>query len=264
MSHVQRSTIDNDIHALLSRDPLRHIMTLKVLSLYPSDAETKLLTSDSGWALRTLLPGSVSRYDRVAYPDEQFLLAIDGNDTELKRQLLQRSPQVPMILKTYDRELEQFARSHLAAEPVTSFLSFTTSASGYYKPDSSSDIKQSWELSDEVLDLFAGNGYELSELKTYIADGGCWFGLQKDGRIRSICLVYPNYEHIWEIAGVYTPVPERRNGYAKRVVTAGLRYLLSQDRIPRYAVKADNLPSIQLATELGLVEALRIKHLRIN
>ena len=92
--------MNHHIHELLRSDPFRHIMTLKVLSLYPSDVKTELLERDSGWALRTLLPVSVSRYDRVAYPDEQQLLAIDGDDRDLKRQLLETTPRVPTVLKT--------------------------------------------------------------------------------------------------------------------------------------------------------------------
>jgi predicted GNAT family acetyltransferase len=61
---------------------------------------------------------------------------------------------------------------------------------------------------------------------------------------------------------VVTSVEHRGRGLAARVVRTALKELQRRALIPCYQVSEDNLPSIRLATSIGLREFLRISHYR--
>lgn len=85
------------------------------------------------------------------------------------------------------------------------------------------------------------NGYSPEEVTGYISRGARWFGIARTGELISACLVFPNYERIWEIGGVFTHPAFLGQGYAKSVVLAALEYLLLNGHRPRYQFREDNI-----------------------
>jgi len=101
------------------------------------------------------------------------------------------------------------------------------------------------------------------ELDDAFQHGARAFAVRRQGRVTSACFVYPNFETIWEVAGVFTQPEYRGQGHAKSVVSAALRYLATANRQARYQTTADNTASLRLASSLGLEEFLRVAHVAI-
>ncbi len=243
----------------LSADRLRHIVTLKMLHLYGDQVQVVPLEDASGWALMTLLPTQISDFDRHTYPTTELVVLIDGSSIKNKIELLQGLPDAPLVVKTYDEPIKLYLRSQFQAEPALSFISFTATGA---PPQVSTPIEviESTTPDDEATRLFSYNGYEPAELARYFADGARWFGIREGGRLISVCLVYRNFETVWEIAGVYTEPDRRAQGHARNVVRAALAHLLASGLIPRYVVRFDNTASIRVAEAVALKEFLRVDH----
>jgi len=73
-------------------------------------------------------------------------------------------------------------------------------------------------------------------------------------------MAYPNFDLVWEVAGVHTHDRARRKGYARRVVRTALWHILREGHIPRYHVEGVNHASIHLAEGLGLQPCLHFTH----
>ena len=78
--------------------------------------------------------------------------------------------------------------------------------------------------------------------------------IEQDGRIVSACVSARENESCGE-AWVYTDENHRHQGFARKVVGAWAKDLLSAGRVPFYSHKVENLASAELAKRLGLVPA---------
>lgn len=253
----------SEILRLLDDDPFRHIMTLKSLVAYPETAETRLLKDHAGWALLTLLPTSESAYDRNEYPDTDYIVTLDGDDAGKKGELLKTLPPACMIVKSYEPQTVAVLTGSYGARQCKSFISFTD-IDAASQVSGGEGVEESTDFDEEVLALFARNGYEAEEVKGYEAQGARWFGVRSGSRLAAACMVFPNYEDIWEVGGLHTRDEWRRQGYGLRVVLAALAYIRSSGLRPRYVVQSSNLPSIALAGKCSLTEVLNVRHLRLE
>jgi len=159
--------------ALLRDDPLRHIVTLKMLTAYGDAMKLHFAEDASGWALVSELPLGVFPYDAVTYGDQGTVVLVDGTSDSLKRRALQRLRSGPLVVKTYDPAVQRYARDTMRAEHRATFLSFTTQTP--FSADSS--VTSSAQLSKEAAKLFGSNGYTERELSHAFASGAHWFGL---------------------------------------------------------------------------------------
>ena len=117
--------------------------------------------------------------------------------------------------------------------------------------------------SDSVLRLFESQGHPRDWLLPLMASGRAFACvLELDGEPRSACLAFENHRQIWEVGGVVTPTPHRGQGFAARVVRTALAELQRRKLVARYQVNEDNLPSIRLATSVGLRQFLQLTHFR--
>jgi GNAT superfamily N-acetyltransferase len=249
--------------ALLRSDPLRHIVTLKMIHVGGAAIECRLREDKDGWGLLSLFSTRVFEYDQQTYPDRDWVALIDGTSALAKSKLLDELPRGALVVKTYDPAIKEFlVRAHLAA-PVRSFVSFT-SPPGSPRRSPAPAIVESAKLEPAVAAMFAANGYVDIELARHFADGARWFGIAQAGRVVSACFVFRNFETVWEIGGVFTQPDRRRQGLARQVVAAALDYLHQSRRLPRYQVRTDNLASIDLAKAAGLTEFLRMDHYLVD
>ena len=117
--------------------------------------------------------------------------------------------------------------------------------------------------SDRVHRLFESQGHPRDWLLPLMASGRAFACvLELDGEPRSACLAFENHRQIWEVGGVVTPLPHRGQGFATRVVRTALAELHRRKLVARYQVNEDNLPSIRLATSVGLRQFLQLTHFR--
>jgi hypothetical protein len=234
-----------------------------MITNYSDSMTVDLLEKNQKWALLSLLPAEVSEWDRKKYPTAKFIAFLDGNDLGLKRRLWREMPTVETVFKTSDPALKETLKHAPGASKIDSFLSFTGRViSGIGSPDA--EVIQSDRLTPQVEELIKENGYETEELHRCFANGAEWFGVGNNDRIVSVCFACQNYGSVWEIAGVYTSPLFRKLGLARRVVLASLHRLQSRGCIPRYQVRWNNGPSIQLALSIGLEEFLRVDHFLIG
>jgi hypothetical protein len=248
---------------LLESDTLRNIVTLKMINNYPGSIKMDLLERKQKWALLSLLPTDVSEWDRKRYPNTRHVALLDGNDLGCKRHLWKDMPKAKVVLKTGDPELKEMLQRTRGVSRVDSFVSFTKRTDSAVAAQDAF-IVQSDRLMPQVEGLIKENGYETEELQRYFSNGAVWFGVKNGEQIVSVCFICQNYGSVWEVAGVYTLPLFRKLGFARRSVVASIDHILSRSLIPRYQVRWNNGPSIQLALSIGLEEFLRLDHYLIG
>lgn len=243
----------------LRQDALRHIVVLKLLSSYPQHAKLQLREEGPAWALSAAFPVGVSDYDTRTYPSAKLMVVIDGNSVSMMQGLLADVPRAELVLKTRHDAVARAATQYGGALQRT-FISFSGGPHAMPVP---ADVTDGTVLDADLADTFARFGNDVSFLDNALRHGARWFASRCGNDVRSACFVYQNFESIWEIAGVLTQPEWRRQGLARRVVSAGLQHLLRERQQARYQVDAENHGSVALARSLGLSEFLRIEHILI-
>jgi GNAT superfamily N-acetyltransferase len=256
---------------LLAGDPLRHIVSLKMLARLHDDADVRLIECAAGWGVRLLFPGSAFEYDARHYGPDCDIAIVEGNSEAPQLALLDELPSSSVVLKAHDPAVIRRAQA-FGARPVAAFCSFTVPggcADPCWPSAAAPEVaeigcRSSHELSAQTRALFEQNGYERAELERYFADGARWFAVDGGGSAIAACFVFRNFGPVWEIAGVHTDARHRRQGLATRVVNAAVQHLLATGARPRYQTAVSNQASLELARNVGLVEFLRMEHLRLE
>ncbi|AFM11982.1 GNAT family N-acetyltransferase [Turneriella parva] len=250
------------IHCL-SSDVFAHLMTLKMLTLFPQACVTTTYREGDSWSCLTLLDISASGWDSQKYPNQESVVFLDGNNEQFLKIAFENAPKKNVIFKVHD----SFSRSQVAQLPgieqTYSFLSYSTSAIPKKSLQSVSRVQVCAELTAEAIDGFEQNAYTQEELQYHFQNGARWLRLDVGGACVSQCLVFQNFNLVWEIGGVFTPPALRRKGYAKKVVNAAIRYLRLRNRLPRYQFEAANQGSRALAESVGLNHVLTVDHFKI-
>ncbi len=247
------------IQVALEQDPLQNLVTLKMLHLYAPHVHCHLKHDEQGWATLALLPIAHSEWDRSMYPQCTHVVLINGTSPSAKRKFFPLFPKTPFVLKIADDALQASLLTLGKATKAATFRSFTASSSiALHAPDS--EVQVAATPTEAALQMFQSNGYSPEELVRHFQSGAVWFGLHRDGELASGCFIFQNYERIWEIAGVFTQPPFRRQHFAQKVVGAALHHLAASTLIPRYQCRADNGASLGLAKSCNLVEFLQMDH----
>jgi GNAT superfamily N-acetyltransferase len=241
----------------LRQDVLRHIVALKMLSSHPEPARLRFLEQGPAWALRAAFPNSGSAYDARNYPGAQFVVLIDGNSVSLMQGLLDDLPGAELVLKTSHPAIARRAVELGGGRLERAFLSFTA---GQSLPPAAAQVTDGAALDPELAAAFDHFGGDRNSLERCFQEGARWFALRRGRDVHSACVVYQNFDTVWEVARLFTQPEWRRQGLARCVVGAALRYLLIGQRQPRYQVDSANLASVELARSLGLAEFLRMEH----
>jgi GNAT superfamily N-acetyltransferase len=199
------------------------------------------------------------------------VVLVNGSSDAAKLALLGELPPDGCVLKTGDEVVQRFAREHLGVEPVRSFSSFTCSGgNGSSRTGNAGEqnaepvIVEGGVLDAAVRVLFAQTIYEEAELERYFAAGARWFGCHAGERLVSGCFVFENFGAVWEVAGVFTEAPWRRQRLGSHVVRAAVRHLVERGLQPRYQVETSNVASVELARRLGLREFIVVEHFLIG
>ncbi len=242
----------------LNKDVLKHLSTLKYLSLYREYADIRLIEDSGDWAVLSAFPTGILSYDTATYPRAKKALFLNGTSEKLKHDLLASLKPDSYILRlNEDLDLSRY-NVNFKISTGNTYLSYTCLA--FDQAPGEIAIQPNPEIIPEAIDMFGRNGYTPDDLALYFSRGAQWFGLPVNGRLASACFVSQNYKNIWEIAGVHTVTSERRFGYAALVVRSALAYLLGRGLVPRYEAELKNLASHNLARHLNMKEFLTIRH----
>ncbi|WP_282942342.1 GNAT family N-acetyltransferase [Paenibacillus sp. RC67] len=244
----------------LSGHVLENITLLKMLEAYGDQMDCKLVEQGREWAVLLCLPASCSSYDRAVYPEAKSIVFVGGTDTTAILELLNRlTIQKPVIFKTQKEEYRQVIESKYQVEKIRSF--YTYSCLERIPEPEISEIVEEDVVNENLIPLWSNNGYDSQELRKMFEQGARSYTLYEAGEPVSTCLTFHNYGPVWEIGAVNTRDDHRGKGYAKKIVTAAVNYLLVRKFLPRYQVLESNWPSIKVAESLGLTRVVTLEHL---
>jgi ribosomal protein S18 acetylase RimI-like enzyme len=246
----------------LERQPLRNIVLLKYIDAFREHVSVTQVCDGPDTATLILLDTTASLYDRETYPQAAFAVLISSDHPRLTRRLLDSVPAhgrvVFKLASDGDRDV---VAGRFPISRATSFLSFTSDERATFAADG--EISVSTSASDRMLDLLECQGHPRDWLLPLLASGRAFVcALEHDGEPRSVCIAFENHRQIWEVGGVVTPAQHRGRGFAARVVRTTLAELQRRKLVARYQVNEDNLPSIRLATSVGLRQFLQLTHFR--
>jgi RimJ/RimL family protein N-acetyltransferase len=247
----------DEVVAYLKTDPFKYIVHLKMIEAYREHIVWHVEQAGDQTGVMLLLPTKVNPFDAKTYPTSDWVVLLAASDPAVVDRLVQHlSHQNTMIFKLVDDLSKAAVFKVFSANRMTAFVSYTTRA-GVFRPDP--DVVVAPELDERLLPCYQANGYTLPELTHFFNQGALSFSLYAQEPLAT-CLVFKNYERIWEIGGVYTAPAHRRQGLAKKVVTTAIHTLLSQGKIPRYQVVETNVASLELAENLGLERFVTTEH----
>jgi RimJ/RimL family protein N-acetyltransferase len=244
--------------ALLQKNPFQNLATLKHITLYNEHLDLDVEQNGDDWLVIAKFPSKLLAHDALLYPHSKWTLFISNSDSKLKFNYRNYLPDDNCVIKTYDNEIEKDIEKHFKTKKCRSLLSYSTDKSTTFEND---DIFISGELTEEITALFTP--YSLQELNSYFKAGGKWFGIKEKNNVVSGCFIFPNFNNIWEIAGVFTLPDFRRNGYAMAIVAKALDDILSLGNVPRYQVVSTNEASINLTQKIGMELRLTLDHFEI-
>lgn len=252
----------NEAVARLEREPLRNVVLLKHIEAFREHVSVVHVSTGQTAATLVLLDTSASAYDRETYPEAAFAAIISSDAPDLTRRLIGSLPrQHRVVFKLSSDADRDVVAEHFPLSRATSFLSFTAGESVDFVTDDETSITNS--ASGAMLDLFEAQAHSREWLCPLLSSGHAFACvLEQDREPRSVCLAFQNHRQVWEVGGVVTPMRYRGQGLASRVVRSALAELQRRGLVPRYQVNEDNLPSIRLATSIGLRQFLQLTHFR--
>lgn len=253
--------VNAELYAYLNRDPLKHLVHLKYLHLYPQTVQGQFFSSDDGEGVLLSYPSQTVMWDVALYPGSTDVLLPSASTPTAADNLLAYvrehfSADTPMVFKFSDVLTRDIFVEAFDLQFANRYLSYT-SDQPFEWPEL---VTRATDLQDDCAELFIRNGYTRDELEKYFADGAVSYRIDQRGILVCACLIYRNYDTIWEIGGVHTVESARRQGVAQQVVKAALHDLILHGRIPRYQASATNISSIKLAESLGMRVCLNFEH----
>jgi GNAT superfamily N-acetyltransferase len=252
--------------AYLQTDPMRHLVHLKFLHLYPNHITCHYHEADGEAGVLLSHPTALVTKDREAYPHvaRVFVPTASGEaaaEALAHHTLAQLAPAETIVTKFCDVLTRKVFESKFRLQYIRAVISFTADrlAEPYV---SGGDVVMRDQLDETLASLYAQNGYSAAELQQFFTDQALSFTIydQTTGEALSTCLAFRNFDRVWEIGAVRTVERAQRKGYGRRVVGAAVSTVLQNGWIPRYQSEETNTASIALAESLGLNMCLRFEH----
>ncbi len=249
--------------AFFRTNPLKYLVHLKYMHLYGDSVTCTLSTQGDQTAVLLRYPSGRVVWDATAYPSAEQVLLPAASDMAMAAVLLDQMRDSGLlersqVIKFCDAETEAVFKAALPLDFTRSLTSYTSPADTQYKVDA--EVRVEHQPSEAHMVAFIENGYSREEVAADFAKGAVLFSLYDREDLLAHCMTYPNFDDVWEVAGVHTAAAARRNGYARRVVQTALAHVLGAGRIPRYHVEDMNTASHQLTQGLGLQACLHFTH----
>jgi GNAT superfamily N-acetyltransferase len=250
--------------AFLESDRLGHLAHLKYLYLYGNRIDCFYSEYADSTGLLLSHPVTLMGWDAAVYPDADAVLLPVASDEAAAEALLnhtlsQFKPSAKLVLKFCDSWTRQLFAQAFVLHSTKTMISFTTDR--FQAPVSLLDnVIVSDHFDEAQAALHFRNGYSQDELEQYFADGALSFTIYEGKQAVCSCLVYLNFDTVWEIGALHTLENARRKGYARQAVSAALVRVLADGYIPRYVAENHNMASIRLAESLGMRPCLHLEH----
>ena len=207
----------NAVLRYVRRDPLRHILHLKMLMHHSHLVKTTHVMEGAAEGILLLFPTAALSYDHHHYGDYDLVAMPVADSPQLLGTLLDHIPRAGVVFKVVQDADEALINARFVGARVRVFLNFTSADAAALRPDP--DVVFSTQVNVELIEAFGSNGYTPTELARFFADGGKALSITEGGQPVSVGLIYRNFEHIWEIAALFTHPSARRKGYSARSVT---------------------------------------------
>lgn len=249
--------------AFFRTNPLRYLVHLKYMHLYGDSVTSEVIEQGEQMAVLLRYPSGRVVWDATAYPTAEQVLLPAASNTAMAALLLEQMRDSGLldrsqVIKFCEAETEAAFKAALPLTFARSLTSYTSGVDALYEPDAHVRIEH--QPGDAHMVAFIENGYSREEVAADFAKGAVLFSLYDGDDLLAHCMTYPNFDNVWEIAGVHTAAAARRKGYARRVVQTALWHVLGAGRIPRYHVEDVNRASHQLAQGLGMQPCLHFTH----
>lgn len=249
--------------AFFRTNPLKYLVHLKYMHLYGDSLTCEVIEQGDQTAVLLRYPSGRVVWDALAYPTAEQVFLPAASDAAMAALLLEQMRDSGLlershVIKFCEAETEVVFKRVLAVDFARSLTSYTSPADVHFEPDAEVRIEQ--QPSEAHMAAFMENGYSREEVAADFAKGAVLFSLYDGDNLLAHCMNYPNFDDVWEVAGVHTHAAARRKGYARRVVQTALAHVLGAGRIPRYHVEDVNRASHQLAQGLGLQPCLHFTH----
>jgi ribosomal protein S18 acetylase RimI-like enzyme len=245
--------------AFLERDPLRHLVLLKILAQYPRAVRCSFQAGPDGEAALLRMPGSVSGFDRANYPSLDHVVFLAVSDPgQIPRLLAEIPAGCNLLFKLMDDRHPAAVAPVFPIRRVAAYHSFAPAADRRF--ECAPSVTWSTRLGDDLLAAYVSQGHVAEEVRHHFARGARAFTVYAAGRPVSTCYVYPNYGRIWEIGALTTAPACRRRGLARAVVSAVYHVLGCEGLTARYQADETNSASIRLAESIGLRRFLVNSH----
>jgi RimJ/RimL family protein N-acetyltransferase len=246
----------------LEQDPMRNLVILKLIKQFGDDAHLVGTLSDHGSAILLTIETRLSHYLSELYPETNQGVFISTDQPELLPPYLDTlKEQTPLLLAIkQDDGVKTEAGKVFTLEHKRTNLSLTISNLEMDQSSGELVVQMREGIDQRVRPFFFENGYSDPELDQLESWGGKTFAYEASGALASACFIYPNYQNIWEVAGVRTAEEFRGKGYAKEVVKQALHYILERGYTPRYQFESTNTASLRLAESIGMKTFLKLDH----
>ncbi len=221
------------------------------------------IVNDMAEGILLLFPTSALSYDHQKYGEYKYVAMPVADSPRVMEVLLEHVPNTNVVFKLIHENDESLVSARFKGTRVRSFLNFSTTNLTQLSPDS--EVRISSHLNDGLIEAFGKNGHTPGELIRFFADGGQALSINDEaGQSLSVGMLYRNFNHIWEVAALFTIPSARRKGYSARIVRTALYILRQLGYQPRFVVDDTNIPSIRLAQKVGLERFLRVFHITTN
>ena len=242
----------------LKRDPMRHVMQLKMLHHHADKASVWHVRQQTDAGILITLPATAFSYDLHTYPEVDWIAFLVSDSAEIATQLLDHLPKGNIVFKLIADHDAAAIRTRFAIKRKRAFLSYTTDEPTAFVADPRVQISQTYD--SRLQSLFQMNNYDSAEIKRYLADGAHTFAIFDNDAPLSVGIIFRNFGNVWEIGGLRTAESAKRRGLSSAITRTAIAQIGALGGQLRYQLHEANTASRRLAESLGLHLFLTVTH----
>ena len=242
----------------LKRDPMRHVMQLKMLHHHADKATVQHVQADLDEGVLITLPATAFSYDLHTYPEVDWIAFLVSDSAEIATQLLNHLPNGNIVFKLIADHDAAAIRTRFEIKRKRAFLSYTTDEPSMFSADRRVQISQTYD--PRLQPLFQMNDYDSAEIKRYLADGAQTFAIFDNDAPLSVGIIFRNFGNVWEIGGLRTRDVAKRRGLSAAITRTAIAAIGQLGGQLRYQLHESNVASRKLAESLGLHLFLTVTH----
>lgn len=243
----------------LSKNKLANVNPLKILQQYGSKVTLHWQETGQGAMAVIVLKTADSHSFASLYPQTKLVMYVISDWPVMIHQVLNSyQTQLPFVVVFSDETVKSEAETVFDLEFKRSYLSYT--ANQLLANDQLEQVSVNDGIDPEAREAFFKNEYSDSELDRFVSWGAKSVILKHVDQVTSACFIFPNYENVWEIAGLGTSEEFRHLGGSSAIICRAANYIREQGNSLRYQVDSTDTDSIKLAESLGLERFLVLSH----